>query len=342
MKRGSPSTQPIKGANRGPGGGVKAHWGVSSIPTPHQMTGQKQLRGGQRAQRRHSNSRGTCLHLGVRESPFPLPSPPPCSCLHHQEPSGQEARGAWEEGGPGPQPQGEKKVVPRAPLSSQGQDCLGVQPTPLKPPTPQGAGQVLTLPSRCAHICLPATSHSPTAVVQPACTSLCSCPEHWEHCGPDTEVLSPASSPGAGPSPAGPLAQTIFGARFLYGPPSPTVLVGREAGPWSQMSPSPKTWDEQLSPEAGVTVTVPIVEYTWEEGFDPSLAQRRSRSLHSRQHLQSLGRWPPCYPVSTWTAGLSFQKPLAFLRAVSRALSFDFPSEVSGPHWECECRPQSS
>lgn len=78
--------------------------------------------------------------------------------------------------------------------------------------------------------------------------------------GPQTSTV-----PGPRSSRAGPLAQATLGARSPYGSPLPTVLVGREAGPWSHMTLSPEAWDEQLSPEAGLAARC-----MWAEGVAPS------------------------------------------------------------------------
>lgn len=115
-------------------------------------------------------------------------------------------RGAWEEGSPVEWPQSPQLTVclPRASLSSRDQDGFGIQPMPLKHPV-HGAQQVLILPSRCAHICLPATCHSAQLQSSPwcACTlGLGTLPTR--HLGPH-----PSRVPWTCPSPARPSAQII-------------------------------------------------------------------------------------------------------------------------------------
>ena len=103
-----------------------------------------------------------------RWSLLPSPATPPETKLQKLllPAPAQSPRGSHQQESRHPQHRG---LAPHShtntpPLNSHHHHC---------PPLPNTSqlGQVLTLLSRCAHICPPATSHSPTAVAQPACAS---------------------------------------------------------------------------------------------------------------------------------------------------------------------------
>lgn len=181
-KCGRSSAQCIR-AIASPDGGPRLT-GVSlcfSLPPHPQMSKGRQCGGAWEAPGRHP-----CLHSdlstpqGVRGPPptyLPSPAPMPGAPGAIWAGGGGGGAGAGRREAQDAWPQGEGKVdpssrLPRAPLSSpQSQDCFGVQPKLLKP-FPPWSWAGADLPSRCAHICLPAASHRSTAAVQPVCTSM--------------------------------------------------------------------------------------------------------------------------------------------------------------------------
>lgn len=120
--------------------------------------------------------RQTPLHPGTRPQQGRERAPshvPLCPCAHActsrshlgkrpEGPGKREAQDPWPEVREGRTP---AHCLPGAPLSSQGRVLRG--PSKGFEPPLHGAGPVLTLLCRCAHICWLVTFHSPTAAVRP-------------------------------------------------------------------------------------------------------------------------------------------------------------------------------
>lgn len=228
------------------------------------------------------------------ETAFPLPSPSarllPAS--PGAKPAGQSLRGLG--GGPqGLSPQVRKKVIARAPLCSQGRDGSEVQPTPLV--ALHGAGQVLSLLSRCARI----SARQPLHTAPPLWSSQhVHCTGAWP--GGARARVSDQHCPGPRSSRAGPLAPGHLGSQEPLWVSFTSRPGRREAGPWNPMTRSPEAWDQQLSPSWGACGQKASLHPELREGAAPP------------KHASTSGVWesPRC-PWSTRTAASSFQNPLA-------------------------------
>lgn len=209
-------------------------------PPPRPMRGHGHAAGPPRAQGRRPCHPARSA-LGVQEDPSHPPPPQPRSHLG-RKPKGLRGgrRGTRGEGSLGPGAPGSLGAQSLALF--QGQRRSGTQPTPLKHPL-RGAGQVLALPSRCAHICLPATCHGPTAAVQPLVPRALGRGDDasW------TRVC--VQSPGPGPSPAGLSAQRSFSGHVPFRA-SFTNRPRRPGGPALQPDVA-QPFDEPLGPRLG-------------------------------------------------------------------------------------------